>query len=40
LQTSSQKFNLADNKMLPEMKTGDTIDLVMSHEVKEMGKHM
>lgn len=22
------------------MKTGDTIDLIMNHEIKEMGKHM
>lgn len=25
---------------MPVMKTGDTIDIVMHHEVKEMGKHM
>ncbi|ODM93596.1 Trafficking protein particle complex subunit 13 [Orchesella cincta] len=40
LQTSTQKFILADNRSLPLMKTGDTIDIVMHHEVKEMGKHM
>jgi len=40
LQTSSQKFILADNRSLPVMKTNDTIDIVMHHEVKEMGKHM
>jgi hypothetical protein len=22
------------------MKTGDTIDILMHHEIKEMGKHM
>ncbi|ODM91887.1 Trafficking protein particle complex subunit 13, partial [Orchesella cincta] len=29
LQTSTQKFILADNRSLPLMKTGDTIDIVM-----------
>jgi hypothetical protein len=40
LQTSSQKFSLTDNKTMSLMKTGDTIDIIMNHEIKEMGKHM
>jgi len=40
LQTQTQKFVLADNKNLDEMKGGITIDIIMNHEVKEMGKHM
>ncbi|OXA50121.1 Trafficking protein particle complex subunit 13 [Folsomia candida] len=28
------------NRTMSLMKTGDTIDLIMNHEIKEMGKHM
>jgi len=40
LQTTTQKFTLADNRTMSLMKTGDTIDIIMHHEIKEMGKHM
>lgn len=40
LQTNTQKFVLSDDKRMNEMKTGSTMDIVMHHEVKEMGKHM
>jgi len=40
LQTATQKFTISDQKTMSMMKTGDTIDIVMHHEVKEMGKHM
>ncbi|CAG7834269.1 unnamed protein product [Allacma fusca] len=40
LQTNTQKFVLSDDRTMSEIKTGSTLDIVMHHEVKEMGKHM
>jgi trafficking protein particle complex subunit 13 len=39
LQTTSQKFILAESKS-NMLKTSETLDVIMSHEVKEMGRHM
>jgi len=42
LQTSSQKINLisSDPEKCAELLPGATVDLVISHEVKEIGSHM
>lgn len=40
LQTSSQRLPLSMNPLTAQMKQGDTVDIVIHHEVKEIGTHM
>lgn len=40
LQTSSQRLNLSMNPPTPQLKPDETVDIVIHHEVKEIGTHM
>lgn len=40
LQTSSQRLTLSANSPTPQLKPDETVNLVIHHEVKEIGNHM
>lgn len=40
LQTSSQRLPLSMNPPTPQLKADETVNIVIHHEVKEIGTHM
>ncbi|XP_044744584.1 trafficking protein particle complex subunit 13 [Coccinella septempunctata] len=40
LQTSAQKLSLSSNPPIPELVPDDTINIIIHHEVKEIGMHI